>query len=459
MHSPNQTSLWEERTGAVDATAVFRPIHYLGSKLRLIGDICDAVDNIDPLGGPVCDLFAGSGTVSWALSRTRSVTAVDIQEYSRVLCSALLNTEAVPLSVLEGATNVKESGLLRTLVSAVEPLIEHERKSIDDAADSPPDSLCEILDHGSIFASAPKGDASKTTLPFKRAMSAAWSRLEAAGLENSARTVITRYYGGIYFSYLQAAQMDAILDAAHATHPKYRDTAVAMALSTASDAVNTVGNQFAQPLRLQRRDHSVKRHLLNKVKKDRAQDVAAISKRWAERYAGLKRPELPQRALRADYVDFLQTNAESFQVVYADPPYTRDHYSRYYHILETMARRDVPSVSKSNLDTLGLSRGLYRSERHQSPFCIKSLAPSAFARLFQECRRSNVSLVLSYSPYQKGAHPRLMTIDQIVALARESFRRVDVRSAGQFTHSKLNSSARMLAASTEAEVLVVCQCS
>ena len=68
----------------------FRLVHYMGSKLRLIDAIREVVDQIVPAGGRVCDLFAGSGAVSLGLRHAWSVTSIDIQEYSRVLCSAIL---------------------------------------------------------------------------------------------------------------------------------------------------------------------------------------------------------------------------------------------------------------------------------------------------------------------------------------------------------------------------------
>ena len=68
----------------------WRPIHYLGSKLRLVESIREALLDLDPGVGSVCDLFAGSGTVALALSNERNVVAADIQEYSRVICTALL---------------------------------------------------------------------------------------------------------------------------------------------------------------------------------------------------------------------------------------------------------------------------------------------------------------------------------------------------------------------------------
>ena len=67
-------------------------VHYLGSKLRLADLIAELLDDL--AAGPVCDLFAGSGTVSLALSRNRDVLAADIQEYSRVICTALFKAVA-----------------------------------------------------------------------------------------------------------------------------------------------------------------------------------------------------------------------------------------------------------------------------------------------------------------------------------------------------------------------------
>lgn len=39
----------------------FRPIYYLGCKGDFTTEIRDAINDVDPSGGPVCDLFAGTG--------------------------------------------------------------------------------------------------------------------------------------------------------------------------------------------------------------------------------------------------------------------------------------------------------------------------------------------------------------------------------------------------------------
>ena len=146
--------------------------------------------------------------------------------------------------------------------------------------------------------------------------------------------------------------------------------------------------------------------------------------------------------------------------IYADPPYTRYHYSRYYHVLETICLRDNPEVSTTFPNGKGgFSRAIYRKDRHQSPFCIKSQAEEAFDLLFQKTKDLGVPLILSYSPFDasKAVTPRLQTIDQLVEKAKEYFEEVSVISPGEFTHSKLNSTEKNFEANHEAELLIVCR--
>jgi hypothetical protein len=127
-------------------------------------------------------------------------------------------------------------------------------------------------------------------------------------------------------------------------------------------------------------------------------------------------------------------------------------------VLETITLGDEPEISAVRIGgTSQLSRGLYRTERHQSPFCIKSEAPAAFEALFALARSLEVPLVLSYSPYGEGHRPRLLTIEQICAIGAEYYTSVDVCSAGRVAHSKLNANHLNSKVVYEAEVLVVCR--
>lgn len=165
-------------------------------------------------------------------------------------------------------------------------------------------------------------------------------------------------------------------------------------------------------------------------------------------------------AICADFREALANPVIRPSVVYADPPYTRDHYSRFYHTLETIALGDAPFITTSNLGGGDVkSRGGYRSGRHQSPFCIKSEAPGAFSALFSAVANLGVPLVLSYSGYDASieARPRVMPLDAVISLAKEHFKKVDVELLANLDHMKLNTTSLNKAAKGTTEVLLLCR--
>ena len=436
------------------ASRVFRPIHYLGSKLRMVDAIVEAVDKADPSKGRVCDLFAGSGTVAGVLARSRSVTAIDIQEYSRVLCSALVH----PMSTTESQKLMLEPAEASDLAYATASIVHHEQESIRCALLGYPDMLNDFLEHCSLtrFLSGEFNGSEA----LRQALTNTALRMEEVGLDDSSSSLTTRLFGGVYFSYLQAVQLDALLDAVFSAPLRLRDQLLAAVLSTASEIVNTIGKQFAQPIRPKDKHGATKWNLLDKIHKDRSANVQVIFDKWIQRYQAVTRTQRPHSVIRSDYAKALSSVEEDTRVVYADPPYTRDHYSRYYHVLETLSLRDNPAVSKVRIGGVErISRGVYRVDRHQSPFCIPSKAAEAFSTLFKGVARRGLPLVLSYSPYLQGsdARPRLLTLDEIKSLAEKEFGCVKIERVGPFSHNKLNN-ARLNKARTQfAESLVICR--
>ena len=274
------------------------------------------------------------------------------------------------------------------------------------------------------------------------------------------KSLISRYYGGVFFSYRQAVYMDILLDIINRKeNVKHKDTLLAALLSTASDMVDTVGKHFAQPIKARDSKGKIKATVYNKAVKDKTIDAVSLYKEWLLKYIALPKGNFNNTAVQSDYMQCLQTLPDNVKTVYADPPYTRDHYSRFYHVLETMVLRDSPELSTVNIHGVTqISNGLYRKDRHQSPFCIRSQAPEAFREMFRIVADTGRNLLLSYSPYDETekTHPRVVTMQQLISLAKEHFVNVDVISAGQFTHNKLNSTEHFLEASDEAEMLIVC---
>lgn len=452
----------EEEQDAAPRSAIFRPIHYLGSKLRLAPAIADALDDADNARGTVLDLFAGSGTTALALAGHRRVVASDIQEYSRVLCSALLVQRPQSEEVASTFAGRIQAGspLVDALRHAVEPLIEFERIALEALAQGEAEAICSVLESGSILA-AERGLFPADSPELRSRLREVALRLSQAGLAHSPAATTVRYFGGAYFSYEQAVELDCM--AALATEgypPEFVDLFTAALLSTASDTVNTVGKQFAQPIRPRAKHGGIKRHLLTKIERDRSLSVRTTYLDWLARYARHQVPNGGHVVARTDYREALQRYAEQYSVVYADPPYTRDHYSRFYHVLETIARRDNPAIARNpGAPDSEMSRGLYRDDRHQSPFCIKSQCAGAFRDLFRLASNHRANMVVSYSPFdaQSGARPRLMHIDELLTLAREFYGSVELQSVDGVSHSKLNHSRLNFEMPKESEVLVICR--
>lgn len=440
--------------------SVQRPIHYLGSKLRILEAIVELTDLLAPDGGTACDLFAGSGAVSRALGSHRPVVSVDIQEYSRVLSSALLNPvrpeDDVVKRVLHGT---EDDDLSAQLEWSLEPLIRLEGESLHNAERGDPEPLCQLLEYGSIVV-AQTEECERAAGHLRDALLETCRRLKKRNLSNEPSSVISRHYGGLYFGYRQAVDLDVLLSRIAPFSGGLKDLLNAAVLSTASELVNTVGKQFAQPLRPRYKDGRPKNNLWVRVHRDRSRCVFSVFEDWLKRYAALPSSEGPSHAIRMDYQEFLRSWRERVAVFYVDPPYTRDHYSRFYHVLETMCLRDNPRVSRSNLGGgQRLSRGVYRIDRHQSPFCIRSQAPKAFDSLFGLVRPFEAPLLLSYSPYDASSRsrPRLLSIDTLREIAQRYFANVSVESAGLLSHSKLNRTDLNVEGPREAELFIICR--
>jgi len=432
---------------------VFRPIHYLGSKLRVLTAIEQAVDRLDPSGGPVCDLFSGSATVSRYLSQRRQVIAVDIQEYARVLAAAVLNGDtASPVSSVEQAISDDPLGV--ALCRAVDPMVKVEADAARRAASGDIELLGHLLQLGNLASLGV--DKRRTESPLGEAARKTLARIDELKLPGSS-TVCIRHFGGQYFSYAQAAELDAIACLARGSGSP---VLLAATLSTASHLVNSIGKQFAQPIRPNDKFGVPKRHVVKKILTERGLSVRSVFLGYLHQYSNLAVVRRDHMAVQSDFREALANPALRPSVVYADPPYTRDHYSRFYHSLETIALGDDPSITMSNLGSGEIkSRGGYRSGRHQSPFCIKSEAPAAFTSLFAGVASLRVPLVLSYSGFDPsmGARPRVMALDTVVELAQQHFGEVRVEQLMNVDHMKLNTTSLNKSAKGTTEVLVLCR--
>lgn len=435
------------------STDNFRPIQYLGSKWRLLDQIQSQVDRLrDPRRPVVCDLFAGTGVVTRHLAGLGPVQASDVQEYSRVLTSALVAPVALPGHEPAVLVHRARGELATHLGPALQRLIAYEA-AVHTSRDAT--QVSDLVERGSIAATAWTVAARAQYSTLDELVAAA-----AAEVVDGSRSAMVRYYGGVYFSYKQAAELDALASTIRALPEVERDTALAALLSTTSELVASVGGHFAQPMRMRSSTGAVKPALVASLIRSRRQSTFPAFEAWLHRYQDRRAVPHPVQVSRGDYRSTLASLPDDVGLVYADPPYTRDHYSRFYHVLETLALGDDPGLS--TVRTGGReqpSRGLYRRDRHQSPFCIVSEAPRAFDELCIPLRARRIPLIVSYSPVPKTDKPRarVVLLDDLRARLASHFDSVDVVDIVGVGHAKLNVDRLNAAKTYDAEVLLVCR--
>lgn len=136
------------------------------------------------------------------------------------------------------------------------------------------------------------------------------------------------------------------------------------------------------------------------------------------------------KVFNMDSLSLLQRLSMSEQkpsVIYADPPYTNDQYSRYYHVWETLVKYDYPNA---------LGKGRYREDRFISPFSTKTSVKWAFGELINRTRALGADLILSYP--SEGLLQKTGT--DLFALLREHYPKVDLAYKCDHLHSTMGAS-------------------
>lgn len=420
-------------------------MHYMGNKSRFLDAIDAAVAQVAAPGAAACDLFAGTSVVARRLAMSRPVICSDVQAYSTVLARALTQPRAFTPSETSSLAAAAREWMVGT-ESGIRDLLRLEDLAMMEAP-SDPRRLADIIEHGS-FASSGRGSSELQA-----------AKEAARDILSDRTATLTRYYGGVYFSYRQTVGLDALSHALRSLHGDNRDpTAVAALLGVASDLVSTVGSHFAQPIQPRSASGALKRGWAAQVIRSRQAEALPAFANWLARYASLPPAAFECRAVQADYEAALAMLEPDVGVIYADPPYTRDHYSRFYHVLETIALDDDPGVTPAQ-GSSEPSRGLYRLNRHQSPFSIRTQVRPAFRGLFANAKRLDIPLVLSYSPMSEGtkARPetRLVSVEGLMSMASEYFSDVRLLTVESSSHSRFNRVEVSASVRDSAEVLIV----
>lgn len=360
------TALDIETNSELEARPYETFIKYMGSKAKILDFVTSGINEIY-LGGPVCDLFAGSSCLSGALRDQAPIISNDIQTYSAVLADFYLNAWRTP--------NLPSA---EAIVGQAEEYVQKLGKAYQYF---PTDSLDAFVTVENKNRSLIEKEFDHDYHLFLKHYSGTWWSAEQCTWIDALRKVADHYIDSPAHSVILSCLMHAVAYCSQGTghFAQYRDAKTASSLKDI-----LIYRQRRLPEYFTKKYKSVVKNLATKP------------------------PVYKSKITSRDYTDLIKSLPEE-TTIYADPPYCFVHYSRFYHALETLVKYDYPSLQYKGGE---LVKGRYREERHQSPFCIKTKVPKAFEDLFSGILKKRHNLALSYS------NTGMISLDELGDLAR-----------------------------------------
>lgn len=312
---------------------------YMGSKRAMLQNgLGELLDREVGFANRFVDLFAGSGAVAIHVARRFPipVLAFDLQQYSSVLAGSVIERQAV-LEWESAWTTWQDAALTKF---------------------------------------------NRVRLPREKALTQELVSAYRTWSEQQAKLPITKAYGGHYFSPRQAVMIDSLL----ATLPNRghaRRVGLAALVQTASRCAAAPGHT-AQPFQPTRNAKPF-------IKEAWRRDIGELTKTAFSSLAGVFAKERGQaKVLDANVA---AKELRPGDIAFIDPPYSGVHYSRFYHVLETIARGEGVEVT---------GEGRYPSPklRPWSRYSVQTEAPTALRELLETISAQGAKAIITF-PHDK----------------------------------------------------------
>lgn len=428
----------------------FRPVQYLGSKIRVLDEIGSVVKELAPRGGRVADFFAGSTVVSqFIASKGYSISAYDTQIYAKefgVACLGIGRKQSERLNSDHVLGDLK----IRTRLPNEElwcDFAQDEKTAIQNL---------DIKKLRSIYGQLPH--------IWKDTNSEFHSKIaNSIGFESaiSRLPLVCSVYSGSYFGVQQALEIDQIRNSIWQLSKsqlisRWQESAALTALMfAASRCVHSAGKHFAQPIK--NHEAGTNKFADTRLLSDRKISVVESFQEAVESINRLAFSEKNSNNFELRQAEKLQArDIAEFDLVYLDPPYTAQQYSRFYHLLETLCSYSFP-----NLITDGtITSGLYPKDRFKSAFCSKRNALPAFSTILERCKSAKANLLISYSHSVSGSdgNARTMSFSEILSECEKHFGARYVKWVSmEHNYRQFNSSGLANQMRNDPEVLITCK--
>lgn len=344
------------------------------------------------------DLFTGSGAVAWHVAQKYDICVIasDLQEFSvRLAGSVLTRTEPTAIDwianwVQQSAKSASANAHYGTALALQNRVASRSIRLVAREARQ----LCSDPNGGPTFSA----------------------------------------YGGYYFSPLQALHLDALRKHLPRTAAQ-RAIALGALIQTASRCSASPGHT-AQPFKPNDSagpfvTESWSRNVL-RLAEDAANALAPLHAR------------VPGVVLKSDAGEVAPTLSEG-DLVFVDPPYSGVHYSRFYHVLETLAAGVKTSVS-------GTGRYPPAAQRPRSDYSVASKAEEALEDLFEDLADAGCGVIVTFPA---GQASNGLSGETVLEIADEHFQIKSAKVSSTFSTLGGNLSNRDARQNTEELILIL----
>lgn len=405
----------------------FSVLNYQGSKKSLLDFIHKNTTNLLEEDSTILDIFSGTCCVGYSFKSRYRIYANDSEYYSYIISKALLSSNYSNLHTVIGKLTTKycQNVLSQRSIYTEQKAIE---KQLIEKRDL--DGLVELYNN----------------------LSTIWNGQIEVSSNHPCFELFTTYYSGSYFGLSQSIDIDSIRFAIE----DFKETDLYYAMLTSlfyamKECVFSKDGHMAQPLDPNKnsnklfllRNKSILEIFLDKL-------VEFFSDTYVTSVC-------ENKCFNLNFEDLLKLPEIKSNVsfIYADPPYTDMQYSRYYHLLNIVARYNYPKPTETNGT---FTKGLYVDGRFQSELSKKSSCLVHLNNLITYAHDSKKNLAISFA-YPKDTNEQktdryVTDIDSLVLSCKNAFSVSNVEVASlDYQHSNNRNSEQKKVV----EYLILCK--
>ncbi|WP_367112980.1 DNA adenine methylase [Sphingomonas sp.] len=335
----------------------------MGSKRSLAGQICAHISDENP-GAPVLDVFSGMCAVGAELAPRHRLLTNDAHSFAKTVAEALFVCDGPPPTSLHARDELAD--VYAENASALRQAVREE-----------------LRQEAEVLGRVSEASGWRKLVAFNDAqLEIRVPNLPAPGAK--IYQLVTGYFSFGYFGLAQSIELDSLRCAIDAACPERRPYYLSCLLRAASECAASPGHfaQFLVP-----RDKRTAAYIAK-------MRTRSILDRFYRALDEFKQVDCADRENNIAYCGDATALLEAGDVsnidglvIYADPPYSRAQYSRYYHVLETLVKYDYP-------DCLG--KGRYRTDRFSTGFSLRAKVTEEMRRFAKASSSIGAQLYLSY---------------------------------------------------------------